>query len=240
MFKPAVLALAAAAALLPLAAQAQIVAQWNFNSTVPDNNTGTGVTTPSVGSGAASLIGGVTGSFASGSANGGSTDPAGTVDNSGWGTTTFPAAASASGTAGVQFAVSTVGVTLPIVVSWDQRHSNTASRFVQLQVSLDGSTFASVGAPFIGNAGDTWFNSRSVDLSSLPGASNNPNFAFRIVSVFDPAGSTYVASNPASSYATTGTWRFDMVTVSAVPEPGTWALLALGLGAVVAAARRRA
>jgi len=42
---------------------------------------------------------------------------------------------------------------------------------------------------------------------------NNPNVIFRIVSSFAAGGSTYVASNPTSNYATTGTWRFDNVTI---------------------------
>lgn len=66
------------------------VAQWNFNSTPPDANTGTGVTTPSTGSGTASLVGGTTATFASGDAGTGSTDPA-TGDDSGWNVTAFPA-----------------------------------------------------------------------------------------------------------------------------------------------------
>jgi hypothetical protein len=39
-------------------------------------------------------------------------------------------------------------------------------------------------------------------------------------------------TNPANSYGTTGTWRFDMVTlngVAAIPEPGTYALMLAGL-----------
>ena len=63
--------------------QAQTIAQWNFNSAVADNSTATGITTPSVGSGTIATIGGPAASFASGAANGGSSDPA-TTDNTGW------------------------------------------------------------------------------------------------------------------------------------------------------------
>lgn len=237
-FKPAVLpAIALAALLAAPAAQAQVVVtQWNFNSATPDNNTGTGTTLPAVGAGTASLVGGTTATFASGTANGGSSDPA-PADNSGWNVTTFPAQGAANLSAGAQFAVSTLGYS-DIVVSWDQRHSNTASAFVQFQYSIDGSSFTNFGAPFQATAGDTWFNGRSVDLSGVAGVNNNASFAFRIVSSFAPTGA-YVASNPSSSYGTTSTWRFDMVTVSAVPEPATVALLLAGLAVVVAAARRR-
>lgn len=241
MFKTlALTASALIAAAAPLA-QAQVLTQWNFNSPTPDASTGTGTLLPSIGAGTASLVGGTTGSFASGSANGGSTDPAGTNDNSGWNITTFAAQGAGDRSRGVQFAVDTTGFT-GLVVSWDQRHSNTAARHVQFQYSLDGLGFVDLGAPFIGDAGDTWFNGRSVNLSAVPGVADNASFAFRIVAAFAPGSSAYTASSNTGTYATGGTWRFDMVTVSAapIPEPGTSALFALGLGALaVRAARRR-
>ena len=73
------------------AIQAQTtITQWNFNSNPPDASTSSGSSTPSTGSGTSSVIGGVTPSFASGTSNGGSSDPA-TADNTGYGLVTFPA-----------------------------------------------------------------------------------------------------------------------------------------------------
>ncbi len=222
------------------AAHAQVLTQWNFNgdsaTTVPG---GTTSPTPSVGSGTAALRGGTTATFASGVANGGSTDPVTTAPpNYGWNLTTFAAQGAENGLRGAQFNVSTVGVLGgTLVVSWDHRHSNTSSRFVQFQYSTDGSSFTDFGTPFEGTAGDTWFNNRSVDLTGLSGVYNNANFAFRIVAVFDPQGSGYVASNSTGTYAGSGTWRLDMVTIS-VPEPSAVALL--GLGGLAALRRRRA
>lgn len=221
MHKPVAIALTLLAA--SAAANAQVIAQWNFNSVVPDTSTATGSLLPSVGSGTAALVG-TTGSFASGV---GSTDVA-TADNSGWGTTGYAAQGTGDRTRGVQFNVSTVGFNL-IAVSWDQRLSNTAARSAQFQYSLNGSTFTDFGAVFSGSPGDAWYNNRSVDLSSVPGVGNNANFAFRIVAAFEPATSTYLAATPASTYAATGTWRFDMATVTAVPEPGTYAMMFAGL-----------
>lgn len=228
-------------AALAGSANAQVITRWNFNggstTTVPG---GTTAPTPSTGTGTAALFGGTTASYASGTANGGSTDPVITTPaNYGWNITTFSAQSANSGGSGVQFNVSTVGFSA-IQVSWDQRHSNTSSRFVQFQYSTDGSTFTNFGSPFVGNAGDTWFNNRSVDLSSIAAVDNNANFAFRIVAVFDPSSTpgAYAASNSGVNYAGTGTWRFDMVTVSVVPTPGAAALM--GLGALAATRRRRA
>lgn len=233
-----------ALALLGLAQAAQaagpsILAQWNFNSNPPDGNTSTGTTTPNIGSGTASLVGGVTATFASGDASGGSSDPA-TGDDSGWQTTTYAAQGTENKLRGVQFAVSTLGWK-DITVSWDQRHSNTAARHVQFQYSTDGTTFTDFGNLFVATAGDTWFNGRSVNLSGVAGVDHNDKFAFRIVAAFDPDTSTYLASNPASTYGTSGTWRFDMVTVQAaapIPEPETYALMLAGLGLVGWMARR--
>jgi hypothetical protein len=222
-----------------------VITQWNFNgpsaTTVPGGNLSP---TPSVGTGLASLIGGVTAevTFGSGAVNGGSSDPAGGAPpNYGWQTTTYAATGTESGLRGVQFNVSTVGYQ-DIIINWDQRHSNTSSRFVQFLYSLDGTSFTNAGllndGVFVGAAGDTWFNNRTVSLTSIAGAADNPNFAFRIVAIFDPNGTNYVASNTTSNYAG-GTWRFDMVGVSgsAIPAPGALALL--GLAGAFAAPRRR-
>lgn len=238
MSKTLFAALAVAALTLPAHAS-DVLTQWNFNSPIPDGNTGTGTLLPSTGAGSAALVGGVTASFASGAASGGSSDPAPT-DNSAWNTTTYAAQGSGSGDRGVQFAVSTLGF-MDVVVSWDQRHSNTAAAHAQFQYSLDGLSFLDFGAPFFATTGDAWFNGRSVDLSGVAGVADNDSFAFRVVAVFAPGTSTYVASNPGSNYGTGGTLRFDMVTVSAmpIPEPGTYAMLLAGLLAIGLYTRRR-
>jgi len=229
------------ATALVSAAQAQAITlvQWNFNSVVPDATTSSGTLVPNLGNGTASLVGGTTSTFASGDASGGSSDPA-TGDDSGWQTTAYAAQSTGNKTRGTQYAVSTLGYQ-SISVSWDHRHSNTSARHVQFQYSTNGTTFTDFGLLFPATAGDTWFNNRSVNLSSISGADNNPDFAFRVVAAFDPLGSGYVASTNTSSYGTGGTWRFDMVTVMAtpVPEPGALALMLAGLAAVGFVARRR-
>lgn len=79
-------------------------------------------------------------------------------------------------------------------------------------------------------------------LPTGQGFEGNPNFAFAIVSVWDPSlsaasGTTGLISSFAgtdstdgvsgytNSAANGGALRFDLVTVSAVPEPTTWAML---------------
>ncbi len=194
---------------------AQTITQWNFNSSPPDASASTGTTAPSTGSGTASLIGGTTATFASGDANGGSTDPTtgSPTDDSGWNISGFAAQGTNNETSGVQFLVSTVGKQ-NIVVKWDQRHSNTSSRYVRFQYTTNGTTWINYDPLFEGTAGDTWFNSRTVDLSAISAVNNNANFGFRIVAAFAPTTSAYSAANASSSYGTTSTWRFDMVTVS--------------------------
>ncbi|MGL4423919.1 MAG: PEP-CTERM sorting domain-containing protein [Gemmataceae bacterium] len=205
-----------------------VLTQWNFNgpnaTSVPG---GTGSPTPVVGVGTAALVGGTTATFASGNASGGSTDPVTDATDFGWNTTNYAAASAENKQRGAQFNVNTAGFE-SLVITFDTRHSNTSSRFVQLQYSTDGTTF--VDAPsgqFSATVGDTWFNNRSVDLSAITGVNDNPNFAFRIVTAFDPAGSSYVASTNTSTYGITGTLRYDMVTVTATPVPEPASILGL-------------
>jgi|GEM_PF-1385699 len=210
-----IFSLAAALPMLGARATANIT-QWNFNSLTPDANPSTGVTTPAIGAGTAALAGSVSASFSTADVNGGSMDPV-TGDDSGWGITTFAAQGTGDETRGVQFNVSTVGQE-DIIVTWDERHSNTSSRYVRFQYSTDGFNFTNLEPLYDSNAGDTWFN-RTADLSSIPAVDDNPNFAFRIVAAFAPSTSAYAPSNTSSSYATNGTWRFDMVTVGGSPIP---------------------
>ncbi|CAG1004182.1 hypothetical protein PHYC_03122 [Phycisphaerales bacterium] len=54
--------------------------------------------------------------------------------------------------------------------------------------------------------------------------------------MFKPGSGSYQAATVGSNYATSGTLRYDMVTVN-TPAPGALALMALG-GAVIARRRR--
>jgi hypothetical protein len=205
------------AALTLLSSNSVVIAQWNFNSIAPDANVATGTTAPSVGSGAASLAGGTSATFATGDTV---LDPVGTTDNSGWNITSYPAAGVSNRTAGVQFNVSTAG-RQNIVVTWSQRASNTGSKYVRLQYSTNGITFTNFPTAVSMNAA-TVFESKTNSLAGFAGVNNNSNFAFRIVSEWEgsaanTANNNYVAANPGSTYGggpSGGTLRFDMITIS--------------------------
>jgi endonuclease/exonuclease/phosphatase family metal-dependent hydrolase len=188
-----------------------VIAQWNFNSVSPDNDSATGTTIPSLGTGTASLVTALTPSFASGSG----ADPAGT-DNSGWNTTGYPAASSGNKTAGVRFDVSTLN-RQNLVARWDQRVSNTGSKYSRLQYTTNGTTFLDFPTS-VGVVVATAFEAHTNNFSSLPGVNNNSLFGFRIVNEFENTATgtgpgAYAAALSTSAYASSGTTRFDMVTL---------------------------
>lgn len=200
--------------MLNLNAQA-LLTQWNFNSNPVDGNTGTGNSTPSTGSGSLSIIGSVTPTFVSGALVAGAATGNATNDDSGLQTTNYPAQGTNNKTAGIEVAVSTVGKN-GIKLAWLQRNSSTGSKFFRFQYSTNGTTFTDFGAAPFSFAANTNFQSFSVDLTGIPAVNNNANFKFRIVAEFDPAtGTSYTGTT--GTYATTGTSRFDMLTITSQP-----------------------
>jgi len=190
-----------------------IITEWNF-----DNSTNT----PSIGTGTIALIGGVlentqttcTCSFVGGNP---STGKAYTTKN-------YPVQSTASGTAGIQFSVNTTGQS-DINIYVDVYGSNTASKYVQLQYTLDGTNWITVGTPTLVpyTSSSQW----TTITTSIPSTSSN--FSFRVVSVFDPAppspgipNTVYSPVNSGNNSAgtpytyvnTTGALRFDNVKVS--------------------------
>lgn len=216
-----------------VALHADTVTQWNFQDAG-----GVGTNAPNIGSGTITHLGGVTHpGFNSGN---GSSDP--TQPGQGHQTTTYPAQFTASGTAGIQFAVDTTGFE-DIICTFDLRTSNTSSRWYQIRYTTDGVNFLDLGSParlnrtdINGNdigVGDQWSNVLTADFSSISDVDDNPNFAFQVVSVFSQVDfteintSTFYSANTAyecarnrelvfgaNSVYAGGTWRFDMVTVS--------------------------
>lgn len=242
------LVMLAAMAVFSVSAEGAVtIAQWNFNSTAPDGDAGTGTLSPSVGSGTAALVG-TSNTFADASVDGGSSDPA-TSDDSGWNLAGFAPQGTGSQTRGAQWLINTTGYG-SITMSFDQRNSATSSRYWAVHYTLDGGTswvpFSVTGGNttaglFAISAKETWFNGLAVDFSSVTGVADNPLFGVRVLSSFAPSTSSYSPTDGAS-YGTTGTARFDMVTFSGsvIPEPSRAMLMLFGLYVALWSRRRQA
>jgi len=241
------------AALLAGPATAATITQWNFNV----NQAGTNNSPlPSSGLGTAVMVG-MTGNNPNGDfpAATGSSDAA--LPNLGWrvrGNTANGWSGTTSLLSGAQFNASTTGYT-NIGISMDVFATDGSPRYAQLQLTTDGSNFTSFGPLLDFNtSNDNWANGISYDFSAVAGASDNPNFGFKLVSAFSPVEFTNAnglqAANTAFQRADAedgvytggaGNYRFDMVTISGtvVPEPSTCVLIVCGFGLVAAAKRRR-
>lgn len=215
--------------LAALPAQAAVLAEWRFNT--DDGLVSTGTLAPDAGSGTLSLVGGATGFFTSGSPQ----DAAGFPLDSSWSVGGFPEQGTASGTRGFALALPTTGWS-GVTISFDYRNQPSANKWFAVQASSDGgATWVDVQT-FGVAAADTWY-STSVSLSAvLPGVDDNAAFAARVVAVFEPGTTAYQASE--AGYNGDFGLQIDRLQVSAVPEPGSLALMLAGVAAVGVAARR--
>lgn len=172
-----------------------VITQWNFDGSTNEATTGSGTATILVATG--------TPSFPSGNPSSGKA----------WSVAGFPAQGSGSGTAGFKFAINTSGYT-GISVSLNIAGSNTGSKYFQMQYTTNDSDWIDIGDKIeIGPASSSnWVNMKN----SIPSeASNNADFAVRVVSVFDPENdSAYKAIGSSSNYSTAGIIRIDNVTIS--------------------------
>lgn len=203
-------------ALPALTAPGAVIARWDFNSVPPDTDATTGTLEPAAGVGTARLVGGVTGSF---TASNGSGDPA--PDNSNWRVTTWPAQGTGNKQHGIEFRVSTAGAS-NLVMMWDQRNSNTASKYARIQYTTNGADF--IDYQVVTMPAETWINGQAVSFLGGPGVDDNPRFAVRILTEFQSTATgsgpaAYATSNPGSTYGPAGTLRFDRVEFSAWQTP---------------------
>jgi len=219
-----------ASTVITLPAHAVVVAQWNFNSPIPDDDASTGWSLPSVGLGSTGLFGGPSSFWASAA---GSSDPT-HADDSAWFTRPYKTQGTGDKASGVAFNVSTAGLT-SIVFSWDQWVGAAASKYVQLLYrTSDGAPFQEIpGALFSATlGGNTWY-SRSVNLSNLPEVENTASLWLAIAPTYAPNSMAYEAASPDFAYGPYGVQAFDLVTITGqVPEPTPLALFLVGAGAL--------
>jgi hypothetical protein len=145
-----------------------------------------------------------------------------------WGlqTTDYPAQGQNPGEAGIAVSVPTTGYR-NIVVKFDVRWSNTASKFLAVEYTTDGGANWTRARVLEARRGDRWHGDTEanggygalveLDLSSDANANNNAQFAFRVVTIFDPNTGQYTAAQSGSNYATRGTLRYDLIEILGEP-----------------------
>jgi hypothetical protein len=141
-----------------------------------------------------------------------------------WGlqTTDYPAQSDNPGQAGIVVSVPTTGYR-NIVVKFDVRWSNTASKFLAVEYTTNGGANWTRARVLEARRGDRWHGDTEanggygalveLDLSSDSAVNNNAQFAFRVVTIFDPNTGQYTAAQSGFNYSTSGTLRYDLIEI---------------------------
>jgi len=121
-----------------------------------------------------------------------------------------------------------------VKVFWDIAASGSASKYTKFQYTLDVTATPPVWVDYTPRAGDSpgvaiesglyvldkvdsTLLQRSADLSGVAGAQNNAKFGCRVISAYAPGTSAIArADGTSDAYGTTGTVKYDMVTVTGV------------------------
>ena len=162
------------------------------------------------------------------------------------------------GTQGAEFDASTLGFN-SIQISFDIDTTAQAERNLQLEYTLDGSTWQNATLTLAGSLGTLannsssantvtgsydklgsgWNNGITASLTGITGANDDASFGIRIVNASTGADDVNVSG--AALNNTSGNWRYDNVLISGVadvPEPTTLALTGLGLAGLIACRKR--
>ncbi len=193
--------------------QAAPIAEWNFNSPIPDAETSTGSLNASRGDGVLTLIGGSTATFDV--VGGGRTSDPAPSDNSQLRVRSLPRIDASNKSVGVEFTMATLGFE-NLALSWDQYNSRTASRFWRVQYTTNGTTWTDHQSVISTNA-SSWVRFHvSFDGVSL---ANRSYLSIRLVPEFESTATgagadAYVAVDATATYGTAGSWWIDMVSIS--------------------------
>lgn len=202
--------LSIAAMAITGAAFAGTIALWNYNS---------GNLLPSMGSGTMALRGGLPAAPSKYDTDLGDFDPTRTENNSSdpapiamggtplqsrgyrveWGKVSDTSGvwnpALIPGAQAIVWKVSTVGYS-NIHCRVDVRQKSYNTKYFQLQYTTDGTNWVTYPKYFgwdLPQEQASWFNHCDIDLSSIPAANNNPNFAFAFIMSYGPGGANYSA-----------------------------------------------